>query len=119
MPTGQPQHIAPDALPEVVTRYLDAHRVRDTPGALAAFHPDATVTDDGRTYRGAAAIESWLTRAAGEYTYTSELTAALKADQDHYVATHHLEGDFPGGVVDLHYRFALRDGRIETLVIEP
>ena len=26
--------------------------------------------------------------------------------------------DFPGGTVDLHFRFTLRDGRIARLVIE-
>ncbi|MFD7876906.1 nuclear transport factor 2 family protein [Streptomyces sp. NPDC059766] len=119
MPTDQPQHIAPDALPEVITRYLGAHRVRDTATALGAFHPDATVTDDGKTHQGAPAIETWLTRSASEYTYTTELTEAWKTDPDHYVATHHLEGNFPGGVVDLQYRFTLSGGRIKTLVIEP
>jgi hypothetical protein len=37
----------------------------------------------------------------------------------HYVAVHHLEGDFPGGVVDLRFRFTLREGRIAELVIKP
>jgi len=32
----------------------------------------------------------------------------------------HLEGDFPGGVVDLRYRFALdADDRIPVLAIAP
>ncbi|MFG3590117.1 nuclear transport factor 2 family protein [Streptomyces sp. NPDC047990] len=119
MATDEPRSIAPDALPEVISRYLDAHRVRDTAGALAAFRPDATVTDDGRTYRGAEAIATWLTRAASEYTYTIELTGAQQTGADRYTATHHLEGDFPGGRVDLHYRFTLDEGRIESLVIEP
>jgi hypothetical protein len=35
------------------------------------------------------------------------------------VAVHHLEGDFPGGVVDLRFRFTLREGRIAELVIKP
>jgi hypothetical protein len=29
----------------------------------------------------------------------------------------HLEGNFPGGTVDLRYRFGLRDGRIAELRI--
>jgi hypothetical protein len=31
----------------------------------------------------------------------------------------HLEGNFPGGVVDLTHRFGLRGGRITTLSIVP
>ncbi|MCF3103199.1 nuclear transport factor 2 family protein [Streptomyces roseoverticillatus] len=119
MHTDQPQDIAPDALPEVITRYLAAHRDHDTATALSAFHSDATVTDEGKTHRGAPAIETWLNRSSSEYTYTIELTSAQKVDTDHYVATHHLEGNFPGGVVDLHYRFTLDGGLIENLVIEP
>lgn len=75
--------------------------------------------DDGNTYRGSAAIERWLDRAATEYTYTIELTHAQETDTAHYIATHHLEGNFPGGTIDLHYRFTLRDDLIEHLVIEP
>jgi len=35
------------------------------------------------------------------------------------VAIHHLEGNFPGGVADLQFKFTLRDGRISRLTIEP
>ena len=31
----------------------------------------------------------------------------------------HLEGDFPGGVVDLRYKFTLTDDLISELVIAP
>jgi ketosteroid isomerase-like protein len=109
----------PDALPETVTRYLDAHRVRDTARALSSFTPDATVTDDGNTYRGTEAIERWLSRSATEFTYTIELTGTQKTDATRYTATHHLEGDFPGGAVDLRYEFVLRDHLIEHLLITP
>ncbi|MFF3378536.1 nuclear transport factor 2 family protein [Streptomyces sp. NPDC002680] len=115
----QPQDIAPSALPETITRYLAAHRAHDTAAAITAFTGDATVTDDGRTYEGIAAIERWLGRAATEFTYTVELTGAQRTDAARFVAVQHLEGDFPGGTVDLRYRFALRGGLIERLVIEP
>jgi ketosteroid isomerase-like protein len=119
MPDNQSQTVAPDALPEVITRYLKAHRIHDSATAITAFTGDATVIDDGNTYPGGAAIESWLGKAAAEFTYTSELTGAQRVDATHYVATHHLEGDFPGGTVDLHYRFTLRGDLVERLVIEP
>ncbi|WSW01821.1 nuclear transport factor 2 family protein [Streptomyces sp. NBC_01006] len=113
--------IDPDALPETITRYLNAHRAHDTATALSSFTPDATVTDDGATHQGAEAIEQWLSRSATEFTYTIELTGAQKTGATHYTATHHLEGDFPGGTVDLRYEFALRDHDhlIEGLVIAP
>ncbi|MFF3677553.1 nuclear transport factor 2 family protein [Streptomyces sp. NPDC002120] len=119
MPSHQPHTIAPSDLPETITRYLRAHRDHDTSTAVTAFTRDATVTDDGSTYRGATAIEQWLNRSATEFTYTIELTDAQQIDPAHYVATHHLEGNFPGGSVDLCYQFSLRDDLIERLVIEP
>jgi len=105
-------------LPDVITRYLRAHSARNLDVALRCYAPDATVTDEGRTYRGPDEIRAWLSRAATEYTYTIEMTGAAKDGDDGYIVTQHLEGDFPGGVVDLNFRFALRDGTIVRLVIE-
>ena len=106
-------------LPAMITDYLAVHQSRDLDRAMALYTEDATVVDEGKTYRGKAEIRGWLARSATEYTYTSELVGAQRADDDHYVAVHHLEGDFPGGVVDLRFRFTLRDGHIAELVIEP
>ncbi|MER5879320.1 nuclear transport factor 2 family protein [Streptomyces sp. NPDC060235] len=119
MPHDEHRAIDPAELPPVVTRYLAAHRDRDTATALTTLTDDASVTDDGTTYEGTPAIAEWLGRAAAEYTYTTELTAAHRTDATHVTATHHLEGDFPGGQVDLRFRFTLRDGLIERLVIAP
>jgi ketosteroid isomerase-like protein len=120
MPENQTSKpIALDELPDVVTSYLSAHRAHDTAAALAAFTDDATVIDAGNTYNGTAAIKNWLNRSSTEFTYTVELTAAHKTDATRYTATNRLEGNFPGGIVDLRYQFALRDGLIERLVIEP
>jgi hypothetical protein len=41
------------------------------------------------------------------------------ADEDTWLVVNHLEGDFPGGVVDLRYRFALSGDLISELVIAP
>ncbi|MFS8198086.1 nuclear transport factor 2 family protein [Streptomyces sp. CWNU-52B] len=119
MHDNQPRTIDPDDLPEVITRYLTAHRAHDTATAVTTFIDDATVLDDGNTYQGAVAIERWLDRAATEFTYTIDLSNAQQADAAHYIATHHLEGDFPGGTIDLRYRFTLRGDLIEHLAIEP
>ncbi len=106
-------------LPAIIHTYLSAHRTHDVDTALTAFADDATVTDEGTTRRGLAEIRDWIAKAASEYTYTSELTGTRRIDDDHWVATHHLEGDFPGAVVDLNYDFSLRGGKIQHLTIAP
>jgi ketosteroid isomerase-like protein len=116
--TDNTQTIDLTELPRTIADYLAAHRARDTDTAISYFTSDAAVTDDGKTYHGTAGIHTWLDRSAREYTYTIELTGAEKIDDEHYTAINHLEGDFPGGVVDLHFRFTLHDGRIARLVIE-
>ena len=106
-------------LPPIISTYLAAHDRRDADTALTAFTEDATVIDEGRAYEGLPAIANWLRRAASEYTYTTQLTGHRRIDADRWDATHHLEGNFPGGVVDLTFAFTLRDGRIGRLVIAP
>jgi ketosteroid isomerase-like protein len=119
MHDNQPRTSTQDALPEVITRYLKAHRAHDAGTAITAFTGEATVIDDGNTYEGTAAIEGWLGRSATEFTYTIHLTNAQQTDATHYIVTHHLEGNFPGGTIDLRYQFTLRDDLIERLAIEP
>ncbi|WP_275002633.1 nuclear transport factor 2 family protein [Promicromonospora iranensis] len=106
-------------VPTVVAAHQAAHEARDVERELACFAEHASVTDEGHTYRGLAEIRAWLGRAANEYTYTSELTAVRQDDAEHWTAMRHLEGDFPGGVVDLRYRYTLDADRIVHLTIAP
>lgn len=106
-------------LPAVLATHLAAHEARDAERELACYAEHATVTDEGRTYRGLVEIRAWLGRAASEYTWTSELVAVRQDAADRWTAVHHLEGDFPGGVVDLRYRYTLADDRITNLTIAP
>ena len=99
-------------LPTPVTRYLDQP-------AIDQFTDDAVVTDEGRTHVGRDAVAAWLSRSASEYTFTTTFTGATRDDDDHVAVTQHLEGDFPGGVVDLTYRFTLRGDLITGLHIAP
>ena len=107
------------AVPDVVRRYFDAHDRRDTDAALSAFAPDARVFDDGHEYRGSDAIRDWLARASTEFTYTRRFLHAGEEEPNLWLVRNRLEGNFPGGVVDLGYRFALVDGLIADLVIAP
>ena len=108
-----------DELPAAVTTYLVAHGAGDRETAIGAFTADATVTDEGRTHRGRDEIWAWLGGAAGRYTYTTTFTGAISTGATLVDATQHLEGDFPGGEADLHFRFTLDGPSISRLVIEP
>jgi hypothetical protein len=52
-------------------------------------------------------------------TATRTTISAVEMTPDHWLVTNHLEGDFPGGQVDLTYEFRLGDGLITRLVIAP
>jgi len=106
-------------LPAAITTYLAAHQARDGETAIGVFAADAVVTDEGRTHRGRDAIRAWLDGAASEYTYTTAFVGATRTGDGRYDVVQHLEGDFPGGVVDLHFRFTVNGGAITGLVIEP
>ena len=117
MPT--PTRINAGELPAVIRNYLAAHAARDTNTAIEAFGPDAVVVDQGRTFRGTDEVLEFLRNAGTEFDYTTELVDAQRIDDEHSVATNHLEGDFPGGLVDLAYRFTLADDLIAELAIAP
>lgn len=99
-------------LPSTITSYL-------AQPALSLYADDAVVTDDGKTYCGRDEIAVWLETAASEYTYTTELVATRQVDANTWVAVNHLEGNFPGGTVDLQYTFTLEGDLITRLVIAP
>ncbi|MCM4083561.1 nuclear transport factor 2 family protein [Paractinoplanes hotanensis] len=108
-----------DELPTAITTYLPAHQEHATETAIGPFAADAVVTDEGQTYHGRAQIRGWLDKSAGEYTYTTEFAGASRDGGTGWDVIQHLEGDFPGGEVDLHYRFTLDGDHISRLVIEP
>ena len=74
------------------------------------------MVDDGRRYVGADRIREWLANASTQFSYTRTFTGVHAVDTDTWLVTNRLEGDFPGGVVDLGYRFRLGDAIAELLI---
>ena len=111
--------IQPSRLPATIRGFLTARTARDADTAARAFSADAVVVDEGRTFRGTEEILGFLRDAGAEFTYTTELIGAQRVDEARWVATHRLEGDFPGGVAELDYRFTIDGDRITELVIAP
>ena len=111
--------IRPSELPETIRHFLTAHAARDVDAAFRTFGPAALVVDDNRTFRGSGGVLDFLRNAGAEFTYTTELVGAQRIDETRWVAVNRLEGDFPGGVVELRCRFVLDDHLIAELVIAP
>jgi len=101
----------------VITRYFAAQAARDFDTLLTLFADDAVVIDEGRTRRGASEIRAWRENVATAFEYTTELRDVTASDDGKYVARVHLEGNFPGGTVDLSYRFTIDGDTIRELEI--
>lgn len=123
MNTGLDDSAASGSLPPVVSNYLAASDRDDIDAIVACFTEDAVVLDENRHWRGADEIRQWRENVATAYEYTvaiigSQALGELDGGQRREVYTH-LEGNFPGGQVDLTNRFTLRGDLIGGLEIVP
>ena len=105
--------------PAVITRYFAAQAARDFDTLVTLFADDAIVIDEGKTRRGTKEIRAWRENVASVYEYTTDLLSVEGEDEGEYIARVHLEGNFPGGTVDLHYRFTVDGDSIRRLEIAP
>jgi ketosteroid isomerase-like protein len=105
--------------PDVITRYFAAQTARDFGTLVTLFADDAVVIDEGQTRRGTNEIRAWRENVASVYEYTTELVGLESTGEGKYVARVHLEGNFPGGTVDLRYRFTVDGYSIRRLEIAP
>jgi len=104
-------------LPTVIERFLKAEDDGDAEAVASCFRPEGVVLDEGRTRIGRQEIASWRREAAAAYRYTAAVTGEERLGRDAQKIVKHLEGDFPGGVADLDYYFALKDDQIAALMI--
>jgi SnoaL-like domain len=106
-------------IPQAVRRYfaLDAdHAVEEL---VALFTNDAVVIDEGRRREGTDAIRSWRTEVADRYEYRTTILDAPAAEGANYRVRARLDGNFPGGTVELNYDFVTDGERIKYLKIAP
>lgn len=91
----------------------------DKQATIGLFASESRVTDDGRSYTGLREIREWLGAVASEYDYTTRVLSTAVAGDTVTVITR-LEGNFPGGLVDLRQVFTLNTvGQIVDLLIAP
>jgi hypothetical protein len=112
-----------NSLPQIISGYLAAADGGDVDAVVACFADDATVLDEDHEWRGRAGIRKWRVQVGAAYEYTVDVRRSVSLGTANGVERldvyTHLEGNFPGGTVDLTNRFELRDGRITSLEIVP
>jgi len=99
-------------LPPAIDLYVKAENSGQVQALSECFAPNATVRDEGRTYKGLPAIKEWKAETKKKYDHTVTpleiVGTVLKAK---------LSGSFPGSPVTLEFRFVLEGGKIASLEI--
>ena len=80
------------------------------------FAPNATVRDEGHTYKGLAAIKEWKAETKKKYNHTVAPLEIAHRDGKTILKAR-LAGDFPGSPVTLEFSFVLEGGKIASLEI--
>ena len=102
----------------VITRYFEADARRDIDAIVTLFTDEAVVVDEGQTYHGTAEIRGWQEGAASKYQYTTEVFGTQLTDEESYLVTGRLTGNFPGGTAELQWRFTVQGDLISRLEID-
>jgi hypothetical protein len=106
-------------LPEPIENYFRYSAEENPKEAAAAFTPDATIFDKGEDLEvsGREAIYRWFTELTAKYKTTVEVVNLVE-EEGEFVATTLVSGNFDGSPAEFVYRFVIRDGLIDRLVID-
>jgi hypothetical protein len=97
-------------------RYVQIANSGTAKSASECFAPDATVYDEGQTYKGVAAIEDWMAATKKKYGHTvAPLELVERGGQS--VLKARLAGNFPGSPITVNFSFVLAGGKIRSLEI--
>jgi len=106
-------------LPEPIETYFRSSENGALQEAVATFAPEATVFDKGEDLEvaGREAIHLWMADYTSKYKTTLEVTDVAEQDGQ-FIVTTLVSGNFPGSPAEFVYRFELRNGLIDRLVID-
>lgn len=104
------------SLPNSVSNYFKISNGLDIAQIVGCFTRDAVVVDEGQTYQGHAAIQSWQRDAQKKFKYTVE-PISMSRDGDRLSVTANVVGNFPGSPVQLNHVFDLVGDKIKQLKI--
>jgi hypothetical protein len=103
-------------LPRPIDLYVEAENSGGVEQLSECFALDATVRDEGHTYKGLAAIKEWKAETKKKYNHTVSPLEVAHRDAKTILKAK-LSGNFPGSPVILEFSFVLEDGKIASLEI--
>jgi ketosteroid isomerase-like protein len=107
----------PESHPAVIDRYFTLAAQRDTDALMALFADDADVVDQGLRHRGIDAIRLWRDGVATADDHTTTILGTVVLGDHGHRINARLDGNFPGGTVDMAYRFTTDEDQITRLQI--
>jgi ketosteroid isomerase-like protein len=105
--------------PGTLVAYFEADARRDVDAVVSLFTDDAIVVDERQTWRGTEEIRAWREGPVAKYEYTTEIASVKPSGENGFRASGRLDGNFPGGTVELKWDFTLRGDLISRLEIAP
>jgi hypothetical protein len=103
-------------LSKPIAAYIAGANAHDPDACAACFTDDAVVRDEGREWRGTAAIRAWKAEVSKKYQPTLKVTQVARADGK-TIVTGRVSGTFPGSPIELPYAFTLDGEKIARLEI--
>jgi len=106
-------------LPKLIDTYIKAENAYDTDTALACFSENATVFDEGETFKGKKAIREWMEKTKKKYSPKFR-PLGIKQTKEETIMTTEVSGTFDGSPVTLDYHFKIKNNLVEELnVVQP
>lgn len=103
-------------LPKPIADYFASENTHEASGLEAFLAADATIRDEGNTYRGLDAIGAWRAETARKYSHTVEPLAVSERDGK-TIVTCKVSGNFPGSPIELRHVFRIENDKVVDLKI--
>ncbi|MEZ7496607.1 nuclear transport factor 2 family protein [Leeuwenhoekiella aequorea] len=102
-------------LPQTIEDLIDAQNRSDNTAYMACFSEDATVKDEGKTYRGKEEIRNWISKANESFMITMK---PLQYNVDQAFLKAEISGNFSGSPLVLSYHFKFINDKVNSLIID-
>jgi len=104
-------------LSPAIQAFFDAEKDADATAApIEAFAPEAIVRDEGKTYVGRNAIETWWRSAKAQFQHKSEPVSTVEENGLTKVQAR-VSGNFPNSPAMLTFACQIKSGKIAALEI--